>query len=567
MIRGQTLPVRATPLRSAAAERWTLAQKLVLGACLALNGVLLVEGLILGGFRPLGPIALPALGALAGAALAGAPGLAGGAAVVFAYYLFNLGYPARFPEFYAHGYITLTWFLALAALAASVLVVRPRVLRAASAEAELSSRREYEQALRESEQRLRIIADNLPALVSYIDAEQRYRFHNRAYEEWLRIPKAGIAGRTVREVWGEHRYAVLEPNIERALRGERISHEYSVVQDGAERRVMATYVPDVGPAGAVRGFFVLGSDITELVGARNELHAQHARLEAALDGSSLALWDTDLRTGRVYLSEAWADIVGGARGDTVASLDELIGMMHPDDVGSAKRISLEVMKGSRAAYAVEHRVRARNGEWRWILSRGRVTERDPQSGRALRMIGTNLDITERRRMEDALQSAAQTDALTGLANRSLFGDRVRHALARARRLNTTLALLYLDLDRFKEVNDSLGHAGGDALLRDFAARLRAGVRATDTVARFGGDEFVILLEDVRDPHDAVRVAEKIIAECRKPLALEGREIVATASIGVAYGDGATGEEALLRRADRALYEAKSAGRDGYRVSR
>src|SRR6185503_4052050 len=193
VIRGQTLPVRATPLRSAAAERWTLAQKLVLGACLALNGVLLVEGLILGGFRPLGPIALPALGALAGAALAGAPGLAGGAAVVFAYYLFNLGYPARFPEFYAHGYITLTWFLALAALAASVLVVRPRVLRAASAEAELSSRREYEQALRESEQRLRIIADNLPALVSYIDLEQRYRFHNRAYEEWLRIPKAGIA--------------------------------------------------------------------------------------------------------------------------------------------------------------------------------------------------------------------------------------------------------------------------------------------------------------------------------------------------------------------------------------
>lgn len=566
MIHEGPLPAQATPLSSAAVERWTVPQQFVLGACLALNGVLVVEGLILGGLRPLGPIALPALGALAGAGLGGACALAGGTAVVFAYYLFNLGYPERFPEFYAHPYITVSWFSALAALAAVVLLARPRVLRAAQAEAELSARRQYEQALRESEQRLRIIADNLPALVSYIDAEQRYRFHNRAYEDWLRIPNAGIAGHTMFEVWGEHRYALLKPNVERALRGERISHEYSVVQDGAERRVMATYVPDIDPFGAVRGFFVLGSDITELVGARNELRAQHARLEAALDGSSLALWDTDLRTGRVYLSEAWADIVGGPRGDTIASIDQLIAMMHPDDVEPAKRISLEVMKGSREAYAVEHRVRARNGEWRWILSRGRVTEREPGTGRAVRMIGTNLDITERRRMEEALQSAAQSDALTGLANRALFGDRLRHALARARRLDTTVALLYLDLDGFKEVNDSLGHAGGDALLRDFAARLRAGVRATDTVARFGGDEFVILLEDVRDPHDAVRVAEKIIAECRKPLTLEGREIVATASIGVAHGDGDTGEEALLRRADRALYEAKSAGRDGYRVS-
>jgi diguanylate cyclase (GGDEF)-like protein/PAS domain S-box-containing protein len=328
---------------------------------------------------------------------------------------------------------------------------------------------------------------------------------------------------------------------------------------------MATYVPHV-EAGEVRGFFVLGSDITQLAAARNELHAQHARLEAALDGSSLSLWDTDLRTGRVYLSEAWADIVGGTRNERVSTVEELVALLHPDDVEPLRRVSLEVMKGTRASYALDHRVRTAAGDWRWILSRGRVTERDPATGRALRMIGTNLDITDRRRMEEALQSVAQSDPLTGLANRLLFQDRLRQALARARRAGSSVALLYLDLDRFKEVNDSLGHAAGDLLLKDFAARLRAGVRATDTVARFGGDEFVILLEDVKERGQALRVAEKIVAEARQPLMVEGRELVATASIGVAFGDGNAVEEELLRRADAALYEAKNAGRDGYRVA-
>jgi diguanylate cyclase (GGDEF)-like protein/PAS domain S-box-containing protein len=451
-------------------------------------------------------------------------------------------------------------------LGGTVLAVRPRLLRAAATEAELAARQAYEAALRQSEERLRVIADNLPAFVSYIDAGQRYRFNNRAYEDWLGIPRPGITGRTVRDVWGDELYALLRPNIERALRGERVSHEYALRHEGVERRIMATYVPDREPSGAVRGFFVLGSDITQLAAAQAELRAHQARLEAALDGSSVALWDTDLSTGRVFLSEAWADIVGGPPGDTVATVDELIGLMHPDDVEPAKRTSLEVLKGVRDAYRVEHRVRARNGEWKWIISRGRVTERDPESGRALRMIGTNVDITDRRRMEDALQSVALSDPLTGLANRTLFSDRLRIALARAGRSGSRIAVLFLDLDRFKEVNDSLGHAAGDALLRDFARRLRAGVRAVDTVARFGGDEFVILLEDVKEPQHAARVAEKIVRGSREPLHVEGRDLVATVSIGVALGDTASEEEELLKRADAALYEAKAAGRDGYRVA-
>ena len=537
--------------------------RFVLGACLGLGGVALVEGLLLAGLQPLTPIGWPALGAFAGAALGGASGFAGGSLVLGAYYALNLLQPHRFPDFYGSAFNTVSWLLGVGTIGIAILAARPRVLRAAANEAELTALRAYEEALRESEAHLRTITDNLPALVSYIDGQERYRFNNRAYEQWVRMPRDEIAGRKVRDVWGEETYGRLKPNIERALRGERVSYEYAVSEAGVERHVLASYVPDFDGAGRVKGFFVLGSDVTQLVATRRELAAQRARLEAALDGSSVALWEADLQNGRVYLSDAWSQMQGAPAGETHATMEQLFALLHPDDVEAVKQASREALKGRASLYAVEHRVRSHGGEWMWILSRGRVTERDPQTGRALRMIGTNYDITDRRRVEEAVQSAAHSDPLTGLANRLLFTERLRLALARS---GSRLAVLYLDIDRFKEINDRLGHAAGDALLKDFAARLRASVRASDTVARFGGDEFVVLLDDVKEPGHALRVADKIVAECREPLRIEGGEVVATASIGLAYAAEGGDPETLLRRADTALYEAKSAGRNGYRVA-
>jgi len=539
----------------------SIGARFLLGVGLALAGVALIEALMAIGLPPLSPVAWSGLGMIAGTLLAGWPGLGGGALVVTGYYAINGLHPERFPYFYEGAHNTLSWLLGLVLLAAGVIALRPRLVRLASAEAELRARREYEAALEASEERLRV------------DTDERYRMNNRVYEEWLGRPRSQITGRKVREVWGEARYARFKPNIDRALAGERVSHDYGARLEGKDVRVLATYVPDRDAQGRVRGFFVLASDITELAAARDELHAAHDelreahdRLAAALEGSSVALWDTDLRSGRVYLGEAWAAIVGGPREDSVATAEELMALVHPDDVEAVRRASIQALRGEQPHYAVEHRVKARNGEWRWIISRGRVTERDPASGRALRMIGTNLDITERRRSEEAVQSSAHSDALTGLANRRGLGDRLRLALARNRRSGLESAVLFLDIDRFKEVNDSLGHGAGDALLVEFAARLRASVRASDTVARFGGDEFVVLLEDVRDRHNAVRIAEKILEDARRPLRLEGRELTVTTSIGVAYSDATSGEEELLKRADSALYQAKAAGRNRYRVA-
>ena len=477
-------------------------------------------------------------------------------AALLAYYAFNLAVPERFPEFFASAFQTLNWTAGIALLSAAVILARR----------ELFLRRKYEAASRESEERLRVITDNVPGLVAYVDAGERYRFSNRLYESWLGIPRDEIAGRSVREVWGERLYPQIKPNIERALRGERVTHEYTLVHHGIERHVLASYVPDLDTAGKAQGYFLLGTDVSLLAAAQAELRAARERLEAALDGSSVALWDADLRSGRVYLSEAWARMIGAPEGETVTDVQGLIALMHSDDVEPAVRASIETMKGSRAGYAAEHRVRSRSGEWRWLLSRGRVTERNPLTGRALRMVGTNVDITERKRLEEALQSAAQTDPLTGLANRLLLDDRLRLALARSRRSGAHLAVLYLDIDRFKEANDRCGHSVGDALLREFAARLRACLRATDTVARVGGDEFVVVLEDLAEPAYAELVAAKILEAMRAPMRLEDRELSVTTSIGVACGNGASDGAELLKLADGALYDAKASGRDRARLA-
>jgi len=371
-----------------------------------------------------------------------------------------------------------------------------------------------------------------------------------------------MAGRTIRELWGEKRYALFEPNLQRVLRGERVSYEYAVT-NGSERRMLATYAPDKDASGKVKGFYILASDVTDLVRARNEAREAHERLERALDGSSVALWETDLRTGRVYLSDAWGEMSGGERGDMITSVTELTALVHPDDLEAAARASLETMKGLRPVAVAEYRVRAGTDGWRWLLTRGRVTERDPATGRALRMVGTNVDITDRKRMEEALQSVANTDALTGLANRVALADRIRLAIARSRRNATAFALLYLDIDRFKQVNDSHGHSAGDKLLVQFAMRLRACVRASDSVARLGGDEFIVLLEDLKDRDAALRIAQKILEDTRTPVRIDAREVAVTTSIGVAYYAGDESGEELLQRADAALYEAKRSGRDAY----
>jgi diguanylate cyclase (GGDEF)-like protein/PAS domain S-box-containing protein len=312
--------------------------------------------------------------------------------------------------------------------------------------------------------------------------------------------------------------------------------------------------------------FLLGDRLRRAKRLEVELRAARQRLEMALEGSSASLWDADLRNGTVYLSEAWATLVGAPPGPTVTTVKALLDTVPPDDAAAITHASLETAKGARSSYAVEHRVRHSDGAWRWILSRGRVAERDPATGRAVRMIGTNIDITERKKIEESLQREVQYDALTGVGNRTLLEDRLSNAAARTRRSGGRVAVLYLDIDGFKGVNDRLGHGAGDTLLKGFVAQVRGCVREADTVARMGGDEFVVFLENLKDERDATVVADKILAAARAPIAIDEGQVSVTTSIGIAVGEGEWNAEEILRRADKALYEAKAAGRDRARTA-
>ncbi len=586
---------------------------------------------------------------------------------------------------------------------------------------------------------------------------------------------------------------------------------------GAQRTHAVTGKPRYDAAGRFLGYRGIGQDITEKRRAERALAEAKERLQLALEGSSATLWDTDLRTGEVYLSEGWAEFLGQPRGGTRTSVEELAKIVHPEDIERIRQVQLDTIKGKSAAYSEEHRVRTAAGIWKWVLSRGKVVERDAGTGRALRVAGTNLDVTERKRAEQATREAqeryrslvelapdgvvvtsgnlieyanpaavrilragnarrllgmktedfihpdqrarylerrayleagpgttaveertlrccdgsdvvvevagvsflergrlvvqavmrdvseqrkaraslaerekrfrdvleasgeyvwetdiawrytflserieavlghprhevigrtprefmplgeaqamedwfaqrvkrgegfrelvhrsltksggviwqsvtgvpvydgagklvgyrgtgaditarkqaeerirylATRDALTGLPNRALLSDRADQAVLAAARSRGSLALLFLDLDRFKLVNESLGHAAGDALLRAVAERLGTTLRRDDTLARIGGDEFVLLWNGLKSSQDAATPAQRALAILSRPFTIDGRMLSITASIGISvYPDDGRDFGELLKNADTAANHAKETGRNSFR---
>ncbi len=322
-------------------------------------------------------------------------------------------------------------------LAAAVLMTRRSMQERVAAE----------DALRQSEERMRLVANNVPALISYVDRDQRYRFSNRTYDAWFGIAHEQMIGRTVAEVFGEEAYGRMRQDIERCIDGETVEFEFTSTDNGRRRTMHTSCVPHLGAAGEVLGFYMLANDVTALKRAQEDLRF--------------------------------------------------------------------------AAVQLQHDARR-------------------------------------------LEFLAHHDTLTGLPNRAMFADRAREAVAHARRHDKTAAFLFLDMDNFKQVNDTLGHEVGDGLLKVMASRLRASVRGDDFVARIGGDEFCVLLQDIAEPHEAAAVAQKLLAELSKPCQVGEHEVSSGASIGIACVPQ-DGDEVgtLLRFADHAMYRAKQLGRNGY----
>ena len=296
--------------------------------------------------------------------------------------------------------------------------------------------------------------------------------------------------------------------------------------------------------------------------AIRELTLSEERYALAVRAANDGIWDWDLTTGRIYFSPRWHAILGRAGGSESAVDDDpatWFGLVHSGDVLRLRGAIEAHLEGRTPHLQSEHRMRHADGTWRWVMTRG-LAIRGPD-GTPTRMAGSLSDVTDRRIAQLRLQHDALHDTLTGLPNRTLFMDRVNQVLARALRDPATgCAVLFLDIDRFKLVNDSLSHAVGDHLLIALAGRLAAALRPGDTVARLGGDEFTVLLEDIAEPADALVVAQRILDSLGELFEVDGNELFVSASIGIAVSTSGLAPADLMRNADIAMYDAKRRGR-------
>ena len=305
-------------------------------------------------------------------------------------------------------------------------------------------------------------------------------------------------------------------------------------------------------------------DITPIKQAEEQLATESRRLSDILEGTNVGTWEWNVQTGEVVFNERWAEIIGYTLKELEPlSIDTWMKFANPDDLKKSEALLDKHFNGELDYYECEARMRHKDGSWRWVLDRGKVASWT-EDGKPLLMSGTHQDITERKLTEKKIRHLATHDMLTNLPTLKLAQFRAKQAIQIAQRNQTHAAVLFVDLDGFKKVNDTLGHDAGNVLLKEIASRLAGCARAEDTVARIGGDEFLIVLTELRSPADAALVAKKAVAIVTQPVAINEMEASVGASIGIAiYPIDGQGVESLLRQADDAMYKVKESGKNGY----
>lgn len=338
--------------------------------------------------------------------------------------------------------------------------------------------------------------------------------------------------------------------------------------DGSVRWIEALGAREsTGPVESI--MYGLMHDITERKNAeaqlqegRDRLHEKEQRLAEAQQIAQVGSWDCDFASNRLSASDELCRIFGLQPGQFTASFEGYLDYMHPDDRESAKQVIQSAFQ-SLKPFFFEHRIILPSGEVRLIEAQGRIIVNT--QGQPVGMAGTGHDITERQAAEEHLYRLAHYDSLTGLPNRRLFYETLAREVEAGKDQGWSVALLYLDLDRFKNVNDTFGHSMGDELLRQVAERILSCTRVRDTVSRLGGDEFGLIAITTNEPDDVANMAEKLVEVLQAPFLLAGHDVTVTPSIGIAISPlDSTDTEALIKFADMAMYHAKSAGRNTYR---
>ncbi|MHB8576088.1 MAG: PAS domain S-box protein [Dehalococcoidia bacterium] len=425
---------------------------------------------------------------------------------------------------------------------------------------DVTARAAAQVALEASENRFRSMVQNSADIIAVFDPEGMLRYISPSVER--------VMGYTVEELVGRPSLMLVHPDDRdasdeasaRAFQhpAEPVSLSSRVrARDGSWHYldfVITNHLADP----AINGVVVNARDTTETHAAQAALGASEQRFRSLVQNASDVVAIVSPEGLIQFVSPAVERVLGYA--DAALLGESFIPYIHPSDRGATAEAFARAVAGSRSRVPFEFRFQHADGGWRTLEAITANLSDEPSVGG---LVVNARDVTERVQYEQQLAHQAYHDPLTGLPNRALLADRIQHALARSGRGRRPVALLFLDLDRFKLVNDSLGHILGDELLSAAAQRLLDCVRPGDTVARFGGDEFAVLLEDGRQPHDAIGVAARIVECMRAPFPLAGHEVSATVSVGIAHSDGGPAEPTdLLRDADVALYRAKLAGGNG-----
>ncbi len=425
-----------------------------------------------------------------------------------------------------------------------------------------------EHALRERETRLSGIMDNVADGIITLDEDLRIETMNSAAEALFGYADGEAVGQPFVTLIEERDWTRVAVALMACLRrSEEEQRPDNRAEIQGRRRQGEVFAMAFGVSqmrlGDRRTAICVVQDITQRKRAEQALRESEERLKLAVRATRSGVFDNSYTKGTYWWSPEFIEMLGYDAVDAMYANKLFDGLLHPDDKDMAQNQIERYLNGEVGDYLSLYRLRHRDGSWVWIEARGQAIRDD--SGRPLRFTGTMTDVSDRKRFEEQLMYVSTHDPLTGLPNRTLVQDRLQHALAHAGRKGTAVAVLLLDVDRFKLVNDSLGHQAGDKLLRALAQRLGSCVRAADTVGRLGADEFLIVAEDLPDPQMAARVAETILVSLSRPFGIDGQQLFVTTSIGIALfpGDGAD-FHALMRDADTAMHNAKASGGNGYR---